>query len=594
MNLFSFIKARIAILDVVQEFTTLKKAGAYWKARCPFHHEKTASFTVSPHKDIFYCFGCHTGGDIITFIQKAEHCSPFEAAQYLAQRYNIELPSSITQQHDISETSAKARTRYFDICKYVALWCHDNLQKNPSLIHYLHDRGFIQESIDLFSLGFFPGGLIAIKSLLHYMQTHNILAQDLIEANIIAHGKTVMYSAFENRLIFPIKDHLGRFCAFGGRIFKDHDERPKYYNSHENEYFTKGNLLFGLDLAKKEIQKTGTLFLVEGYTDCIAMVQHGFTNTVATLGTACTNSHLKLLSRYAQQMYVLYDGDTAGQQAVLRLTELCWQVDLELQIICLPAGQDPASFLAQKGDLNSCIKKAKEIFVFFIDSIGKNFATKLVPEKVHVTRKLVDIIRTIDDPLKQDFLLQKAAKTFDIPFETLKQELGRPRPPLYGELSDSPELPTTVETPPSLPTLEKRIFCAIISDMSLINNDYEKYLINYMPRPLRAILRQLHETKQSNPSLDFDYFFNVLGAQEQHYISKLLLEYDQKIEKEEFHQLTLQLQKKRWKFIVRDFKMKLTEAKQEGNSTRVEEILQDFLKLKQKIVPLVANNQVKN
>ncbi len=589
INIFTFIKDRIAILDAVQEFTTLRRAGSYWKARCPFHHEKTASFTVSPDKNIFYCFGCHTGGDVIAFIQKVEQCSALEAAQYLAQRYNITLPDTSKNTYTTS-SNKQERNHYFSLCKQVAIWCNNNLHKNPSALRYFYNRGFTKESINYFTLGYFSGGSSSIKTLLQKMRTNNILADDLIKARILSQSKTSLYSPFEQRLIFPIKDHLGDFCGFGGRTFNPNDTRPKYYNSHENEYFTKGSLLFGLDAAKKTIQKTGIVFLVEGYTDCIAMVQHGFANTVATLGTACTENHLKLLSRYTQQVHVLYDNDSAGTQATIRLTELCWQFDLELNVVCLPKGHDPASFLAQKNELGPYIDKAKDIFVFFIESLGKDFSSKPMTEKMHLTQKLINIIRIIDNTLKQSFLLQKASKALDIPYKTLQQELAKNRKiSTRGDKQEKAPFAKDI-SPKNTQTLEKRIFCAIMNNIQILNNGDGEYIIAYISEPFRSILDQLHKALQADSSVDFNHFFNMLGPKRQLYVSKLLIEYGEIISEKEFQQLKIQLLKKQWKIIINDIIKKLAQAKQEGNSVKTEKILQDFLTLKQKIIPVITRN----
>lgn len=663
MSLFNFIKSQVTILDVVQEYTTLKKNGAYWKGCCPFHHEKTPSFSVSPHKEIFYCFGCHMGGDAISFIEKIEQCSPLEAAHYLAQRFNIAIPENIAHEPENAKTQQE-RDSYFALCQQVAAWCHKNLQKNAELTAYVTERGFSAEMVNHFCLGYFPGGPSAIKAFLAHMRTHNILASDLVDAHIIAQSKSnSFYSPFEERLMFPIKDHLGRWCGFGGRIVKPHDDRPKYYNSKENEFFTKGSLLFGFDLAKKSMQETGTAFLVEGYTDCMAMVQHGYPNTVATLGTACTSTHLKTLSRYVQQLYLVYDNDKAGQQAVMRIAQLCWQVDLELFVISLPEGQDPASWLKNNKTLEPLAQEAKDLFIFFIDSLGKNFSGKLIPEKVRLTRSVVDIIRTIDDPLKQDFLLQKAAKTFDIPFQALKQELGRAvhvpdsapnsraavsqeqqtaqarysapqeaqglrtqaspsnhsQAPVFqalqvGEHNQPSHAPSSeaqavsghradertpeqtgatikpmleAQVPVSL--LEKQIFCAIINDMQLLNSsDYlrsMKYSLNYLPQHLVAVLEKLHEAYTRDPNIAFTSFFNTLNNHEKLWVSQMVLETSEYIATADFEQLIHQLHKTHWKKIVFDIKQQIARANRAGNNAQVEKILQDFLYLKQKMMP---------
>jgi len=588
MNLFSFIKERVSILDVINEYVTLKKAGGYHKGTCPFHHEKTASFTVSPDKEIFYCFGCHLSGDVISFIAKIENCSQKDAAKLLAEKYNIDLPQNIS--FELSEKNTEEKNHYFSICKAVALWCNEQLLKNPSAQSYFQRRGFGAESFDYFTLGYFPSGNASISDLLYSMKRQSILPRDLIDAHILAEGRTTLYSPFEERLIFPIKDTLGRHCGFGGRIFKEHDTRPKYYNSRENEYFIKGSLLFNLDKAKKSIQETGKIFLVEGYTDCMAMTQYGFPNTVATLGTACTIEHLKQLARYAEHIVVVYDNDSAGKHAVLRLTELCWQVNLELKVILLPQGEDPASFLANKGDMLGMINGAQDIFLFFIEAMGQNFVNKPLSQKIQTTRSFMGIIAAITDPLKKDILLQKAAKTFDIPFASLKEELGRthnqtpiaaPQNTKATEGSQNSDLATTQET---LPLLEKRIFCAIMNNMLLFSGESRLRLIKYLPSPLRDILAKLKATKEKQQNLTFSLFFDTLNEHEKQYVSKLLLEEDEIVESTAFDKLLEQLQKKQWKIIVRDIKAQLTRAKQEGDADKISLILRDLVELQNKLI----------
>src|SRR3990172_10317403 len=184
MNIFNFIKTHVPIYDVVNEYVSLKRAGNYFKGRCPFHHEKSASFTVSPNKEIFYCFGCHLGGDVISFISKVENCTQIEAARFLADRYNIDIPQDI----QLSEQSAAEKKHYFDVYERVALWCQDQLYKNPSVINYIKSRGLNDEQIKNFSIGYFPTGLQAVKTLITALQKENILADDIIKANIIAQG----------------------------------------------------------------------------------------------------------------------------------------------------------------------------------------------------------------------------------------------------------------------------------------------------------------------------------------------------------------------------------------------------------------------
>jgi len=572
MNIFSYIKTKIQILDVISEYTNLKRTGNYWKGSCPFHNEKTASFTVSPHKEIFYCFGCHTGGDVITFISKVENCSQLEAAQHLAKTYQIELPSSLSK--EIISTS-KEKEKYFNVCEILADWCHDNLIKAPHVMKYLQQRGFNKQTIQLFKIGYFPGGPRSIRALTYHMNKHSFIQGDILEAKIIAQGKKTIYSPFEERIIFPIKDLIGRFCGFGGRIFKDSDQRAKYYNSHENLYFNKGSLLFGFDLAKKTLTQKNNMFIVEGYTDCIAMAQYGFTNTVATLGTACTQEHLKILSRYVQYLYILYDGDKAGKNAIMRLTELCWKVDIELKVIILPESEDPASFLHNGGDLKTLIKKSQDIFVFFINTSSLNFLAKTLSHKLKLARDIIGTINKIQDPIKRDILLQKAAKTMQIPIDSIKNENNNE--PI------TPKMQTNWQDVEQ--KLEKKIFFAIINNMELLNKENEEFLVEYLPNPIKEIFAKLKLAKEKQKELNFVSFFDTLGENERKYVSKLLLEFEGNIEQKAFEKLLLQFQKKNWKFIVNKIKEKLEHAKRESNDSKIASLLQNFSNLKKKLLP---------
>jgi DNA primase len=584
MNLFSYIKSKVSIIDVVNDYTHLKRAGLYWKANCPFHHEKTASFTVSPGKEIFYCFGCHVTGDAISFISRMENCTALEAVKHLADRYHIDIPHDLMAQQD--DSSTQKRDSYYELCRRVALWAHDQLKNYQPVLEYLQKRGVSQQSMNTFMLGYFPGGLRAIKSFLQSMAAQNILAADLVEANILLEGQHMMYSPFEERILFPIKDHLGRFCGFGGRVFRVDDGRPKYYNSREGAYFAKGTLLFGLDLAKRAIQENEMIFMVEGYTDCIAMVQHGYPNTVATLGTACTLDHLRQIARYAQTVYVLYDGDQAGQQAMLRLTELCWQCNLDLYTIQLPAADDPASLLASGASLAPYVAKAQDIFSFFVASLGTNFGSKPLQEKLRISERIVEILSHVDNQLKQDFLIQKAAQSLDIPFDSLKRELLRKKsmlkPAVQAGSAQEGEKSAAASVEPS--KLEKRIFFAIINNIQLVNGHREEFLIKYFQEPLRSLLMSIKHEKERNPGLDFQEFFDMLDIDNKQIVSRIMMEQEEQVSQETFQRLVAQFQRRHWKVMAHDIAVQLEHAKNSQDSGRVQQLVAEFLELKKRVL----------
>jgi len=387
--------------------------------------------------------------------------------------------------------------------------------------------------------------------------------------------------------MFPIRDHLGRFCGFGGRIFKPTDSRAKYYNSHENQFFNKSSILFGLDAAKKQIQSTEKVFLVEGYTDCIAMAQHGFKNTVATLGTSCTADHLKILSRYAQQLYVLYDGDDAGQKAIMRLTELCWQVNIEPKVIRLSQEQDPASFLQKGGDVSQLADQALDIFSFFISTLGHDFSKKPLNKKMQAVEKLLNIVKLIQTPLKQDIILQQASDVLNIPFNSLKSGLNdhkrcfskRKKTEKTSDLEKENSIQTGF-------TLEKKVLFAILNNISLLHKDNEDYLISCLPTPLDSILRKLKSLKEQFPgeTPTFSQLFNLLDDREKQCASEILLADNNPVDAQSFDRLLTQFQKKSWRSIVQNVKTRLAQAEKENNTKEIENILNNFSKLKKKLL----------
>lgn len=574
MNIFSFLKAKVSILDVVSHYVALKKAGHYWKGQCPFHSEKTASFTVSPHRDIFYCFGCHAGGDVIAFMSQAEHCTQIEAAKLLADKFNLEVPETLSKDFD---KNPDAKKRYYSLCQLVAQWCHEQLKKNASIENYVTKRGFTSAIIDSFMVGYFPGTQKSISALTKYVGTHQFLLQDLLDAGIIQEGKN-HFSAFEERIIFPITNHLGSYCGFGGRIFKPDDERSKYYNSKENDYFQKGTLLFGLDKAKKEIQKKETVLLVEGYTDCLAMVQAGYTNTVATLGTACTIEHLKALSHHAHTLLVIYDADAAGRQASLRLATLCWQVNLDVKVVVLPPGSDPASFLQDHQSLESEIEHAQDIFVFFLNTLGENYANEPLQHKLQATRECLEVIRKLDDPLKRDILLQKAAGIFGISLDLLKRELISGLKPLPKK-----ELRPILPEFETISSLEKKLMYGILNDTQLLEKPEIRTLLDYIPEPLKTIVDKLKRFSGKEEREVFGSFFDTLEEKERLLVHQLLLQ-DQEDEALDLESLITQLEKKYWKTMVTTTKSRLAHAQAENNQTEVQTVVKEFLELKRRLL----------
>lgn len=574
MDLFNFVKNQLEIINVISEYTNLKKTGSlYWKGLCPFHHEKTPSFTVSPHKKIFYCFGCHQTGDVINFIEKIENIAAFQAAQHLIQRYNLDIPETLLE---ISSSLKKEKTS-FQLCQLVAQWCNNKLITHKKAQEYLFGRKISSATCSQFTIGFFPDGSKNIQDLLSYVHKNGFSSEDLVQEHIIFQGKTGLYSPFENRIMFPIKDHLGHTCGFGGRIFLPNDQRPKYYNSKETAAFKKGKILFGLDLAKHEIQKQKAAFIVEGYTDCIAMHQHGYPNTVATLGTACTLDHLKQLARHAQTIYMLYDSDTAGKQAMLKLAQSCWQLDMELKVIILPTDQDPASVLEDEQNIDHYVAQAYDIFTYFLQSMGQEYQKDTMKNKMNAITDLLELIHNIQDDLRQNILLVKAAEILQVPLEILKKE--------YNNKNKSTEQKDSAKKSPTSSLaldqdLEQQILATIFYDPSIVTKQHETLLYAKLTEPIKIIVEKMvnHYTitkKQTDQEIE-----ETLTPQELQYVQQALFKVESSNIKQLFENLMIQFQKKHWKSLASHIKMKMVQAKQNNNKKEMLELIDVFESLK--------------
>jgi DNA primase len=593
-SLFEFVKTQVSILDIISERVQLRQAGTYWKGSCPFHSETDASFTVSPDKQIFYCFGCHVSGDAIAFIAKIENLTQIEAAKFLIEQFKISVPEDLKKSANTSLENIAEKDTYFSMCNAVALYLHNQFLVDPVAANYLKKRSFSAESIKTFEVGYFPGGLNRVNHMVKELSRQGVLLKDLLEYGILVEGRSFLYSPFEERIIFPIKDHLGRYCGFGGRIFKQGDERPKYYNSKEAEGFIKGRLLFALDLAKKDMQEKEYAFLVEGYTDCITMFQHGYKNTVATLGTACTSEHLKLLARFIKTLYVVYDGDKAGQNAILRLAEFCWGAKLDLKVVTLPAQHDPASLLCSGEGIDRYVEQAKDIFSFFVESLGGNFQQKPLSDKIALAEKIVAVIVKLDDEFKRDLVLAQAALIMNIPFNSLKGLLDRQKYKkfesvrLVGGAVECDKLDLADQDDQGeLRLLEEKIFSAIINNEGKKTEiQVDQDLIPYFSINIKNLLNKFEMSLQAcsseNEKKVFSHFIDRLDNKDRDWVIKLSMK-NQDVSQESFELLVLRFCKVNWKQIVQGIKDEMAKAKKLNDPARLSELLSKFLKLKEGI-----------
>lgn len=566
MTLFQYIKSQVLIADLVGEYVTLRPAGNYLKGNCPFHSEKTASFTVSPSKGIYYCFGCHESGDVISFLAKIEHISQYESAQELISRYNIEIPEDLKENKDPKKQQQKKELS--GINDFFSSWICSNF--NNSIAHeYLKDRGLnLTRNNSLF--GYFPRS--SRDKFIKDSLSNGYLVDDLQKWGILSRSSSGVYSPFEDRIIFVIKDHIGRPIGFGGRVFLANDNRAKYYNSRENSLFKKGQTVFGIDVAKKYIQKKGYVILVEGYLDCFMLWQAGFINSVATMGTACTIEQLTLISRYTNTIYVMYDSDAAGINAMLKLVDLCWQVSLDLKVISLPKNVDPAEYINNGGDINKLIDKALDIYNYYINSSVVNFNTKSYAEKIDQVKDIIKIIEKVTDPIKRDLLISDASKAFGLPSSLLKI-----KPNKHGGILEKQFTRKSSFSYEEIPGLQKRFISLLLHDTNLYEKDFDLWAEG-LRYPLNEILFFIANLSAKNRHWQDDVWELEKDIRET--VHRIALEYDQKDDILNFQFIKNQFKKIYWKDIVKSFKEKIALAENSGDLDLVQTSLEKFEKLR--------------
>ncbi len=412
------IKSRVDIVELASEYLTLKKAGRNYLGLCPFHQEKSPSFTVNREKQIFYCFGCGQGGNVITLLMKIANKSFPEAIKYLAEKTGVILPvrtfGKEGREQD-SQHDAIIKLNFMAAQQFAR-----NLASPAGKIarDYLHKRSVTEETVKQFKLGYVPD---AWRSLTDYIEGSGLSLKLAEQAGLVAAGKEgSFYDRFRGRLIFPIENIFGEIVAFGGRILGEGE--PKYLNSPESPVYVKGKNLYGLSKAKEAIRESGFCLIVEGYFDAISLWSAGVRNVVATLGTALTRDHLELLRRYTQDVVALFDPDTAGRKALDRSLALFLGANMHARALILPDGYDPDDFIKKYGreKFTELIALAPAISDYYIDSVlGEG---KTVEEKLGLAKTAIEFLGKSDNAIEKNLFIKRIAEKLGIEQTLLKRE----------------------------------------------------------------------------------------------------------------------------------------------------------------------------
>ena len=418
-DLIDEVKSRSDIVNVISQYISLKNSGSSYSGLCPFHSEKTGSFHVNQNKQIYKCFGCGEGGDVINFIMKIENLDFMEAVKLLAQKNGIEFNTNLSEADKKKMEEIKLMQ---DIHLKAARFYFSNLINSKNAGYdYLRKRGLSDKIIKRFGLGY---SLYSWYSLLDYLLSIGYEKKDLVKSGLVTHKENgdKYYDKFRNRVMFPIFDYRGNVIGFGGRVLDD--SMPKYLNSPDTILFNKRYNLYGLNYAKKSI-KNDTLILVEEYMDLISLVEYGIENVVATLGTALTNEQGKLIKRYASTAVISYDSDEAGIKATLRAIEILRHQNINVKILNLKDCKDPDDFIKKykKEGFLKAIEDSVSHIIFQINILKRKFDFNKDEHLIKFAKEAASIIKTLSSPVEKDFYIKYVSKEFDISLEALKEEV---------------------------------------------------------------------------------------------------------------------------------------------------------------------------
>lgn len=418
-ELIEEIRASNDIVDVISKYVTLKRSGRNFFGLCPFHKEKSPSFAVSPDKQIFHCFGCGAGGNVIHFISKIEGLDFKDTLELLANRANITLP---TLENAEDDRTARLKAKVYEINQIAAEFYHENLYKPTSKAaqEYIKKRKLDNRTLKAFLIGY-AGNFNELYLLL---KQKGFTEEEMLASSLIKKTENGGYmDSFRKRLMFPIQDVRERVIAFGGRVLDD--SKPKYINSPENIVYSKGRNLFGLNVAKK--YDTKKIIIVEGYMDAISLYQRGITNVVASLGTAMTEAQGRLLRRHSEQVILGYDADGAGQAAILRGMEILQNLGCDIRVLQIEGAKDPDEYVLKYGPerFQKCVDNAISLVEFKVKVLLRELNIENTNDKIKFLNEIAKILAKVTNQIEREIYVDKIAREYKISKEAIYAEINK-------------------------------------------------------------------------------------------------------------------------------------------------------------------------
>ncbi len=528
-ELLEEIRNRCDIVDIISEYVPLKPAGKGFKALCPFHEEKTPSFMISTEKQLFHCFGCGEGGNVFNFVMKFEKVDFFEAVKMLAKKAGVILPADEKKENLLY----RQKERMYKLNSLAANYFRECLFRAPrgkKIINYLKKRGINDKTVEKYRLGYAPDKWDVLTN---FLKKKGYSYEELIKAGLIKkskiEGKYIDY--FRDRIIFPIFNVQGKIIGFGGRVLDD--SMPKYINSPETLIYNKGSNLYSLNFAKEDIRKKNRVIVVEGYTDILIVQQYGFNNGVASLGTALTTKQIELIKRFTDTVLIAYDADSAGNMATLRSLDLLIKAGLEIKVIALPQGNDPADFLIKKGNkaFQSLIDSSLSLMNYKLKLLYAKYSINTIEGKVKIIKEILPTLNVIDNEVELRAQIKKISEELKLSEEAILIELKKYK-------RGSKEFAHSVIKPHSEPgnvTAEKILIGCMLEDKKIAQNvlkslKVEDFTVLLHREIVSTIERLLKDDKEINSQKVIDCLDNDKAAK---LISRILMEevitFDEKV-----------------------------------------------------------------
>ena len=593
-NILNEIQDKCDIVEIISSYISLKPSGRNFKACCPFHHEKTPSFVVSPDKQIYHCFGCNSGGNIFSFLKEYEKIDFIDAVKMLAEKTGVKLPEY--KSHDDQDASAASVVYSVnDVAAnyYSSFLVGDGLKPSPTLPErYIAKRGLDASVIKKFRIGYADSSW---NGLLDYLSARGIKQDTVLKAGLIAQGKeNSYYDLFRNRIIFPIFDVRNRIIGFGARVMDE--TLPKYINSPETTVYKKGQHLYGLNFAKADIKEKNFAIITEGYLDVIMCHKCGVTNAIASLGTALTAEQIRLLKRYTHNVVILYDADQAGEAASLRGLDLFLEEDMNVKIATLEKGHDPDSFLRKFGKENfdAAIKKSKSLFTYKLDILKDRFNSTEPESKAETIKEMLSTINRVRNAIVKAEYIKLLAQELSVKEDAVWEELKKIKTPHHSLRSGTGQVPYhndagqvgyvehAAKKPIEISPAEKILARLMIEDINVIKIVRDELNpSDFRNKDIRNIAEALFSIDGKDSMIDINRLINSIEDKVPQNIISFIVneEVDIKDKKRNVSDCIMTIKKENRNMLLKDIQNRLRVAQQSGYEEEEKRLVEEFNQL---------------